>query len=165
MNKFYELIKSIKLLRNYCLLTPPSQPPLSSSTSLPSSPQSKKDGTQYFVPRLNLIRTFFVWNKSSNCKMTVGRRDILFADPRETERLIGRVLAGMNIWRKKLHHTSEPQSIKVPSIGISFVIFLSFEIRSIPYVIRLHAFIFSKVCVCVLYNTRFVHWPQIHGLV
>lgn len=100
MNKFYELIKSIKLLRNYCLLTPPSQPPLSSSTSLPSSPQSKKDGTQYFVPRLNLIRTFFVWNKSSNCKMTVGRRDILFADPRETERLIGRVLAGMNIWRK-----------------------------------------------------------------
>lgn len=27
--------------------------------------------------------------------MTVGRREILFADPRETERLIGRVLAGM----------------------------------------------------------------------
>lgn len=30
--------------------------------------------------------------------MTVGRREILFADPRETERLIGRVLAGMNIF-------------------------------------------------------------------
>lgn len=26
--------------------------------------------------------------------MTVGRREILFGDPRETERLIGRVLAG-----------------------------------------------------------------------
>lgn len=29
--------------------------------------------------------------------MTVGRREILFADPKETERLIGRVLAGNEI--------------------------------------------------------------------
>lgn len=33
---------------------------------------------------------------ATNCTftMTVGRREILFADPKETERLIGRVLAG-----------------------------------------------------------------------
>lgn len=36
--------------------------------------------------------------------MTVGRREILFADPKETERLIGRVLAGNEIlnWAKAL---------------------------------------------------------------
>lgn len=29
--------------------------------------------------------------------MTVGKREILFADPKETDRLIGRVLAGKYI--------------------------------------------------------------------
>lgn len=29
--------------------------------------------------------------------MTVGRREILFADPKETERLFGRILAGNEI--------------------------------------------------------------------
>lgn len=32
--------------------------------------------------------------KNLTFTMTVGRREILFADPKETERLIGRVLAG-----------------------------------------------------------------------
>lgn len=32
--------------------------------------------------------------KNYTLTMTVGRREILFADPKETERLIGRVLAG-----------------------------------------------------------------------
>lgn len=35
--------------------------------------------------------------KNYTFKMTVGRREILFADPKETERLIGRVLAGNGI--------------------------------------------------------------------
>lgn len=38
--------------------------------------------------------------------MTVGRRDNPFADPRETERLIGRVLAGKMITMLLLIHFS-----------------------------------------------------------
>lgn len=38
--------------------------------------------------------------------MTVGRRDNPFADPRETERLIGRVLAGKMITMLLLIHYS-----------------------------------------------------------
>lgn len=38
--------------------------------------------------------------KDCTFTMTVRRREILFADPKETERLIGRVLAGNEIREK-----------------------------------------------------------------
>lgn len=131
MNKFYELIKitPLQLLIDTTVIT--SAIIIHIIAVITSI--KKKDGTQYFVPRLNLIRTFFVWNKSSNFKMTVGRRDILFADPRETERLIGRVLAGMNIWEKKSNtiHPNHNQ-LRCQALEYRLLFFLSFEIRSIP---------------------------------
>lgn len=73
--------------------------------------------------------------------MTVGRREILFADPRETERLIGRVLAGMVIFKTNISQLKVARSLNT----VCYI--CHFEIRSIFRMWNAFVFI-SCVCVC-----------------
>lgn len=113
--------------------------------------------------------------------MTVGRREILFADRKETERLIGRVLAG-KCKTELCWAVSAASAIffyfrheliidvtffceilpcaQVKCVYVLCVLKLSINFNS---VLSRTATIFSSLQVYII--TKFERWPQIHGLV